>query len=170
MRLDAEVIAPQVQLPAGFSIRTYQPGDEQLLTDLRNGSFAEHYGNTPRTLEEMAYLTNLPEFRAEGLFFAFAANGEPAAFCHTAISEDEIARRGERIGWVHTLGTMPAYQRRGLGRALLLIGVNYLRQFVPIVELGMEGKNAKAAPLYTNVGFRQTAYRVNMMKEVMNDE
>lgn len=165
MRLPADVAVLEAQLPPGFTMRTFQPGDEQLFTALRNGCFADHYGSTPATLEAITYITRLQDFRPDGLFFAFVGD-QPAGFCNAGFSAEEMARRGIEVGWIHTLGVMPQYQRHGLGRALLLIGVQWLRQFVAIVELGVEGKNAHALPLYTDVGFREENARVNMMKRV----
>jgi ribosomal protein S18 acetylase RimI-like enzyme len=60
---------------------------------------------------------------------------------------------------------MPAYRGRSLGRALLLVGVNYLREFVPVVELGVEGKNDSALALYRSVGFHEYKGWANMVKE-----
>ncbi len=169
LRLDAATAVPEAELPAGFTIRTFQPGDEQLLTDIRNGSFADHYGSTPSTIETITYVTHLNDFRPDGLFFAFAGD-QPAGFCHAAFSAEEIARRGFEVGWIHMLGVLPPYRRHGIGRALLLTGISWLRRFVPIVELGVEGKNEPALPLYTSVGFVEDNARINMMKRVAKIE
>ena len=166
LRLPAEVAVPEAQLPFGYSIRTFQHGDEQLFTDIRNGSFADHYGNTPSTIETMTYITQLNDFRPDGLFFAFAGD-HPAGYCHAAFNTEEIARRGIAVGWIHMLGVLPQYRRQGIGRALLLTGINWLRRFVPIVELGVEGKNEKANPLYASVGFVEENARINMRKPVV---
>ncbi len=163
-------VTEQAQLPPGFTVRTFVRGqDEQAFMQARNGSFAEHFGSVQRTVDEMIAITNLSEFDPAGLFLAFAANGEVAGLCWTTIDPDANAARGEEVGWVNTLGVVPAYQRHGLGRALLLLGVQHLRQHVPIVELGVEGKNAKALPLYESVGFVRHKGNVNMRK-MLNDE
>ena len=60
---------------------------------------------------------------------------------------------------------MPEYRGRGLGRALLLVGVNYLRQYVSLVELGVEGKNDTALALYESVGFKVYKGWANMTLE-----
>ncbi len=168
MRLPAETaVAEQPQLPPGFTVRTFVRGqDEQAFMEARNASFAEHYASVPRTLDEIIALTNFSYFDPAGLFLAFAENGEVAGLCWTTIDRDEIAARGEEVGWINTLGVVPAYQRHGLGRALLLIGVQHLRQQVPIVELGVEGKNRKALPLYESVGFRQYRGYVHMNRSL----
>ncbi len=170
MRLPAEMTVEQPQLPAGFTVRTFVRGqDEPAFMQARNGSFAEHYASIERNLDEIIAITNMATFDPASLFLAFADNGDVAGLCWTAINPDENAARGEQVGWVHTLGVVPAYQRHGLGRALLLIGVQHLRQFVPIVELGVEGLNEKALPLYEGVGFFRYQGRVNMIRPLADE-
>jgi mycothiol synthase len=156
-------------MPDGFVVHTFVPGqDEELLTDVRNRSFAEHYGSVPRTVEEMTYRTTLPDFHPDGLFFAFDGD-KPAGFCYTSRDPREWKRRGETVGHINLLGVVPEYRGRGLGRALLLQGVNYLRQYVSLVELGVEGKNDNALALYESVGFGLYKAWGNMIK-VRRDE
>ncbi len=171
MRLAADTpVTEQAQLPPGFTVRTFVRGqDEQAFMEARNGSFAEHFGSVQRTLDEIIAITNISEFDPDGLFLAFAANGEVAGLCWTTIDPDANAARGEEVGWINTLGVVPAYQRLGLGRALLLLGVHHLHQTMQIVELGVEGKNAKALPLYESVGFVRHRGNVNMRK-MLSDE
>lgn len=165
MQLPAEQeVAPAV-MPEGFTVRTFVPDqDEELLTHVRNVTFAEHYGSVPRTLEEMTYRTKQPDFFPDGLFFAFDGDNV-AGFCYTGRDEREWKRRGEKIGHINQLGVAPEYRGRGLGRALLLQGVNYLRQYVSLVELGVEGKNDNALALYKSVGFTLYKGWANMLRE-----
>ena len=164
MQLPTEVEVETAQMPEGITLHTFVRGrDEQLLTDVRNTSFAEHYGSVPRTVEEMAYRTTQPGFHDEGLFFAF--DGDKAAgFCYTSRDPREWERRGESVGHIQLLGVVPEYRGRGLGRALLLQGVNYLRQYVSLVELGVEGKNDTALALYESAGFKRHKAWANMIK------
>lgn len=164
MRLPAAVTVPQPQIPDGFTVRSFVPGqDEEALWWVSNESFVEHHWHHPATLEELVYWTQQPGFRPSDIFFACDGD-KVAGYCWTGISEAEIARRGIAVGWIHDLGVIPAYQRRGLGRTLLLMGIHYLRQRVSIVELSVEGKNRKALPLYESVGFAPYSGQVNMEK------
>jgi ribosomal protein S18 acetylase RimI-like enzyme len=86
------------------------------------------------------------------VFFAFEGE-EAAGFCYTGIYPDECERRGVGVGHINLLGTVPEYRGRGVGRALLLIGIEYLRREVPIIELHVEGKNSNALALYKSAGF-----------------
>ncbi|MFL5732964.1 MAG: GNAT family N-acetyltransferase [Chloroflexia bacterium] len=155
MRLPTETPVGPPDLPPGITARTFVPGqDEELWTHVRNATFAEHYGSVPRTVEEMSHFSRQEHFRPEGLFFAFDGD-RIAGFCSTRIDPHEQERLGISIGHINTLGVMPAYRGRGIGRGLLLIGVDYLRRFVSVVGLGVEGKNERALALYEGVGFRR---------------
>ncbi len=165
MRLPAAQPVEQPQLPPGFTVRSYQPGqDEQLVCDAINGSFAEHYDYEPTTIERVRGWNDRPGFKPEGVLLAFDGDNL-AAICVASIGSEPV--EGEIVGNIHSLGTMPAYRRHGLGRVLLLMGVNFLRQFVPTVELGVEGRNEKALALYESVGFRQQRGWVNMVKNML---
>lgn len=165
MRLPASQPVDQPQVPVGFTVRSYQPGqDEALVATAINGSFAEHYGYEPTTVERVRGWNERPAFKPEGVLIAFSGE-DLAGICVASIGSELV--EGEIVGNIHSLGTMPAYRRHGLGRALLLMGVGWLRQFMPIVELGVEGKNEKALALYESVGFRQQRGWVNMVKNML---
>lgn len=165
MRLEADHPTETATLPDGFTLRTFVRGqDEALLTHVRNVTFADHYGSVQRTVEEFTSRTKEGGFHADGVFFAFDGD-EIAGFCMTSRDEREWERRGEKVGHIGLLGAMPAYRGRSLGRALLLVGVNYLREFVPVVELGVEGKNDSALALYRSVGFHEYKGWANMTRE-----
>jgi mycothiol synthase len=167
MQLPAGAAVPEVQIPAGFTMRNFVPRqDDEALWRVSNESFAEHHWHHQTTLEERVYWTKQPGFLPSDITFACNAHGQVIGYCWAGISEDEIARRGIEVGWIHDLGVIPAYQRHGLGRALLLTGIHYLRQRVQVVELGVEGKNAKALPLYESVGFERVSGQVNMEKRL----
>lgn len=163
MQLPAEQAVGTASWPEGFHVRTFVHNqDEALLTHVRNVTFAQHYGSVPRTVEEMTYRTTQQGFYADGLFFAFNGD-EVAGFCYTSRDPREWERRDEKVGHIQLLGVMPDYRGRSLGRALLLTGVNYLREYVDLVELGVEGKNSKALALYESAGFHQHKAWANML-------
>jgi mycothiol synthase len=165
MQLPAEQPIEPASMPEGFVTHTFVPDqDEELVTHVRNVTFADHYGSAQRTVEEMIYHTKQPDFHADGVFFAFDGD-KIAGFCYTTRDQREWERRDETVGHIQLLGVMPEYRGRGLGRALLLVGVNYLRQYVSLVELGVEGKNETALALYESAGFKPYKGWANMLKE-----
>ena len=166
MRLPADQAVEAPAMPEGFTVRTFVPGqDEPLWLEARNVTFADHYGSVSRTIEEITHLSREEHFRPEGLFFAFDGD-KLSSFCFTGIDSREAERLGYTIGHVHSLGTMPDYRRRGVGRGLLLYAIEYLRKHVETISLGVEGKNELALPLYEGVGFRQHKAWANMEKRV----
>jgi len=161
---DTEVKS-EPQLPPNITVRTFvRDQDEEVFMVARNVSFKEHYGSVQRTLEEIKAITNLPHFRPEGLFFAFDGD-KVAGFCLTSIHPEECERRGIGVGHIDLVGTMPEYRGKGIGRALLLTGIEYLRREVPVVELSVEGKNSNALALYSSVGFKEYKAFANMTRE-----
>ena len=161
MLLPADRTVAAAEWPEGFSVRTFVLGqDEPLYHHVLNAGFADHFAHTEVSLEQILHWINTPSFNPDGVFFAFAG-AEPAGICVSIIHSS-----AESEGWIEDLAVMPAYRRNGVGRALLLTGVNWLRQQVSNVKLGVEGKNAKALPLYTSVGFQQHDGRFVMMKQL----
>ena len=160
MLLPAQHPLPTAPWPEGFSVRTFKPGDEQLFHYLLNTPFADHFAFEDISLDQVLYLIKQPNFDPDGIFFAFAG-AEPAGIC-TGI----VHPNAESEGWIEDLAVMPAYRRHGLGRALLLTGVTWLRQRVSNIKLGVEGKNEKALPLYTSVGFQQYKSYFVMLKQL----
>lgn len=159
MLLPSDYPVPAAEWPGGFSVRTFVRGqDEQLYYQVLNEGFADHFAHSEVPFSQILYWINMPSFNPDGVFFAFAGE-QPAGICVAIVHSDD---RDE--GWIEDLAVLPAYRRGGVGRALLLTGVNWLRQRVSKVKLGVEGKNGKALPLYTSVGFQQHDGRFIMTK------
>lgn len=60
-------------------------------------------------------------------------------------------KKMQNIGWIVTLGVLPAYQRRGIARALLLACVDLMN--VRCVRLSVRKSNQPALRLYAQQGF-----------------
>jgi len=78
--------------------------------------------------------------------------GRLAGFHWTKIHE--AAGGAGRTGEVYVVGVHPAEQGTGLGRALTLAGLHYLRdREIPWVMLYVDGENTAAIRLYESLGF-----------------
>lgn len=63
-------------------------------------------------------------------------------------------RQTERVGWIATIGVDPAFQRRGIGRALL--EACEARLHLPIIKLTVRVSNQGAIAMYEKMGYRTT--------------
>lgn len=62
-----------------------------------------------------------------------------------------------KVGWIATLGVLPAYQRRGIAAALLAACEQQLA--APVIKLCVRVDNAAAMNLYQKAGYRQVDVR-----------
>lgn len=86
---------------------------------------------------------------------AIAPNGTFAAFATCGISEKTNARTGRQEGWVNSLGTRRGFRHRDLGRAILLTGMQALKDngmTTALLGVDVENQN-QARALYESVGF-----------------
>jgi len=62
-------------------------------------------------------------------------------------------RRGEKTGWILTLGVLPVWRRKGIGFDLLRICEEKLE--LPKIKLTVRRSNQAALHLYEKLGYRQ---------------
>jgi len=153
MRLPRLDTIPAPQWPPGYGLRTFVPGkDEPATVELENASFTDEWEYTPVHVGEFEAFVRSPSFRPDGVIFA-VYNGELVGECWSSIDDERIAASGERQGDVWSLCVHPEHRGRGLGRALLLAGLQWLRQQGMISALGgVDGANERGQHLYTSIG------------------
>ena len=139
-------------LPAGFSLRPFQPGDAPALTQVQNASFADTWGFCPNTVAQIEYRTAMSHTAHRGIFLLFQGT-QPAGYCWTGLAP--VA--GKTRGVIGMIGVAPEYRGRGLSRTLLLAGMAYLRS-VGVYDIGLhvDQTNGPARRLYDAVGFQKT--------------
>jgi len=137
---------PPVSLPAGATLRAYQPGDERAWLDIIRRGFDAHAGDDAferRISQDEA-------FRPERVFFA-VRSGRPVG---TAAAWQKIYH-GEKTGYVHMLAVVPEERRQGLGAALLRTCLHYFRrQGWRDAVLDTETTRLDAVRLYLAHGFQ----------------
>jgi mycothiol synthase len=152
MRWQGEDV-PDNPLPPGFSLRSFAPGDEELLTQLQNAAFGGSWGFCPNTLEEISYRTGLSRCSAEGIVILMEG-GKAAAYCWTRVDGNDR----ERVGIVWMTGVSPLYRGLGLGQSVLLAGMRYLQsRGVQAIELSVDAENLPAISIYLSTGFRKVS-------------
>jgi mycothiol synthase len=140
--LDAPL--PEPASPEGFTIRPLSGESELTAYDALYSFAPMHPEHRRALLRDPGYLH----------LVAVAPDGAFGAFCECAIDRVEWARTGRRTGWVEYVGTLQAHRRRGLGRAVLIAGLLWLRERGAQTALlvTME-RNTPARSLYNALGF-----------------
>jgi mycothiol synthase len=138
---------PRPHVPAGVTIRTFQPGqDEQAWLAVNAEAFADHPEQGRMTGADLAARMAEPWFDPAGFFVAL--RGDSMVGFHWT------KRHGGQLGEVYVLGVSPNVGGLGLGKALLLTGLWHLRrQGDTVVKLYVEADNPDAVGLYRDNGF-----------------
>ena len=160
MRRSLRVPVPEPRLPEGITLRAFVPGtDEDEWLAVNAAAFASHPEQGAWTRAELEHREAQPWFDPAGFFLA-VRNGRVAGFHWTKIHgqrRDAGAGPDGRTGEVYVVGVHPREQGTGLGRALTLAGLAYLRaQEIPEVMLYVDGENTAAIRLYESLGFAHT--------------
>ena len=148
---------PEPRLPEGITLRAFVPGrDEDEWLAVNAAAFASHPEQGAWTRAELEHREAQPWFDPAGFFLAIR-DGRVAGFHWTKVhGQRQAARAGAdgRTGEVYVVGVHPREQGSGLGRALTLAGLAYLRaQEIPEVMLYVDGDNTAAIRLYESLGF-----------------
>jgi len=152
-------------LPAGRALRTFVPGrDEDEWLSLNGRAFAKHPEQGGWTRHDLDLREREPWFDPAGFFIA-ERDGQMAGFHWTKVhppgeqdgSQDSGAPQDTTplsIGEVYVVGVDPAEQGSGLGRALTLAGLHYLRDLgLAQAMLYVDEDNVPAIRLYEALGF-----------------
>ena len=146
---------PELDLPQGYSVRSFQNGDAPLLTQVQNDAFTGSWGFCPNTEEQIEYRTHMANTSKSGILFLFAGD-EPAGYCWTVMVPADSGVRG-MIGMI---GVVPQFRGKGVSRHILHAGMKHLRS-VGLAEVGLEvdGDNDAAVGLYISTGFKTLGER-----------
>lgn len=151
----AEVIPPP-QFPAGFKLR-HVAGENEVETVV--ALHRDAFGTRNMTRDGRLSIMRNPEYVPELDLLLVAPDGTLAAFCYCTIPKEANAQSGRNEGEIAIIGTGKAYQNRGLGRTMVLAGLQSLKQFgIETATLGTSSENVKAQSVFTVAGFH-TVYK-----------
>ena len=157
MRRSLQTQLDRPQLAAGLTMRTFRIGqDEDEWTALNRRAFASHPEQGAWTRADLDLREQEPWFNPDGFFLA-ERDGKIVGFHWTKIhgqDGQEGDHEHEAIGEVYVVGVDPGERGSGLGRALTLVGLRYLRsRGLFQVMLYVDESNTPAIRLYESLGF-----------------
>lgn len=144
---------PQPEPYPGYTLRSLGDGLELLERCYASG-LVFHPGEIEIALDNRADTTwyrniqNAPLYRRDLDVVAIAPDGSVAAFC--TVWFDDL----NRAGVFEPVGTVPAHQRRGLGKAILFEGLRRLQR-MGATRAYVGSYSQAAGALYESVGFTQ---------------
>jgi mycothiol synthase len=141
-------------------LRTFRPGeDDEAWLEVNAQAFADHPEQGSWTPEDLHARMAESWFDPQGFLLAEedGPDGRPelVGFHWTKVHGDVGDHHGhELLGEVYVVGVRPDQQGRGLGRALTVAGLRYLRGLgLPQAMLYVESDNAPAKAVYSGLGF-----------------
>jgi mycothiol synthase len=151
---------PAPDLPPGVTLRPFRPGaDDEAWLAVNRRAFADLPDQGRWTIEDLRVRLAEPWFDPDGFLLALrddALLGFHWTKVHGAIrrDHDEAEHDHDPIGEVYVLGVDPSAQGLGLGGALTLAGLRYLRgRGLDQVMLYVDESNRHAVELYLRHGF-----------------
>lgn len=149
------LLAPldQVRLPAGITFRPFDPArdvDDWLRMNAK--AFSQLPDQAGWTQADLERRLAEPWFDAAGFILAEDAEGL-CGFNWTKVHGHDHHGH-EAIGEIYVIAVDPAYQGRGLGRALTVAGLQHLRsQGLGQAMLYVDSRNTSAIRMYESLGF-----------------
>jgi mycothiol synthase len=166
---------PIPDLDISIPIRSFLVGlDEKAWLELNNAAFAGHPEQSDWSERDLAIRISESWFDASG-FLVAEIDRQMAGFCWTKVhgghthqhSPDDPIHDHDPIGEIYIMGVSPNHRGRGVGRALTIAGLRYLRyQGIFSAMLYVDSSNESALKLYASLGFtewgRDVLYRYTL--------
>lgn len=148
MGMDFGPELPEPVFRDGVGVRTFVPGqDEEEMVAVNARAFSWHPEQGQLTVQDVLATEQESWFDPNGFFLAVDQDGKIRGFHWTKVHPDST-------GEVYVVGVDPDAQGGGLGKALTLAGLRYLKDLgLPRVMLYVESDNAPAIAVYAKLGF-----------------
>lgn len=140
--------------PTNFHVRSFvKSQDENDLTQIQNDSFKESWGFCPNTVQEIKAKLDMKISDPRGIIFA-TDNNKLVAYNWTFRTPNPSSK----TGCIGMMGVHPNYRGLGLGKNILLAGLQYLSTTgIDSVRLEVDSLNISAIKIYSDAGFQITS-------------
>jgi mycothiol synthase len=155
---------PIPEISREIAIRNFLPGiDNDEWIALNNKAFANHPEQGNWSSRDLEVRTKEEWFDPQGFLIA-EENGEMTGFCWTKIhgghthkhSHSEPEHDHDPIGEIYIMGVAPTFAGKGIGKAVTIAGLRYMRyQGIFSAMLYVDADNAAAIKLYQSLGFTE---------------
>jgi ribosomal protein S18 acetylase RimI-like enzyme len=144
MKRDLSKSIPDPELPQGFIIRSVKGIEEaEAIASTHRAAFDSDY----MTTENRLIIMNSSEYDPSLDLVVIAPNGTIAAYCTCSVKPGGG-------GYTDPVATHPDYQRKGLAKAMLLKGLQILKERgMKSAHLGTSGENIAMQKTAESVGF-----------------
>ncbi|GHO62449.1 mycothiol acetyltransferase [Ktedonobacter sp. SOSP1-52] len=144
---------PEPKLPAGYRPR-HVAGEAE--TEACVALHRAVFGTQNMTIEQRLSIMCEPDYDPRGDLVIEAPGGMLVAYCICQVHSEENAQSGRNWGYTDPIGVHPDYQRRGLGKAVLLSGLRYLKaRGVDTASFTTSSDNAAMLGLGAAAGFHR---------------
>jgi mycothiol synthase len=160
---------PEPQFPEGYTLRhVANDEDVERWVECFNLSFIDHWDFHPATVERRKHRMSVVYYRPDRDLVAVAPDGTFAAFCLCSIDDEHNKRNNISEGWIDVLGTRRGHRNKGLGRAILLAGLQKIKENgIDDAMLGVDADNPTGAlGLYESAGFSKYKSAIAFRKEL----
>ena len=158
---------PKPILPSP-GLRAFRPGEEKLLARIQNQAFAGSWGYRPNNADGIRYLYKLRKNEPRDILLLIRRD-RTVAYCWTLVENRYAEGEDFDIGRIQMIGVLPDYRGQGLGRTMLMAGLNHLAaKGIRQVELTVDSRNPAACELYRSVGFFRSSKTLWFAKSLEN--
>lgn len=150
-------------LPAGFHVRSATGEQEaEALAALHRAAF----GTEHMTVEERLAMMRVPGYDRALDLIAVAPDKSLAGYCFCSISHEG----GSCLGHTDPVATHPRFQRLGLARTLMLIGLRKLKERgAETATLGTSSENTAMQRAAESAGYRLAGSKIWLSKPIAKD-
>ncbi len=172
MRRSLYAELPKLELPDQIQIRNFLPEhDASEFLNLNAIVFEQHPEQGRLDEKDLKIRMNEVWFRSEGFFLAQNQDQKLIGFNWTKIHGQDSGSTNkhghQKIGEIYVLGVKPGNRNSGLGKALAIRGLEYLReQGLGAAMLYVDRTNHAAIKLYESIGFAHWDTDVMFQKQI----